>query len=56
MGFSHEATTHHFLLFKDGGEIAVGANGAKDKSSIDQIRTHLGHIAKCLQLETSMHR
>jgi hypothetical protein len=46
MGFSHEATTHHFRLFKDGGEIAVGANDAKDKSSIDQIRTHLGHIAK----------
>jgi hypothetical protein len=46
MGFSHEATTHHFRLFKDGGEIAVGANDAKDKSSIDQIRTHLAHIAK----------
>jgi len=46
MGFSHEATTHHFRLFKDGGEIAVNANDAKDKSSIDQIRTHLGHIAK----------
>jgi hypothetical protein len=46
MGFSHEATTHHFRLFKDGGEIAVSANDAKDKSSIDQIRTHLGHIAQ----------
>jgi len=46
MGFSHEATTHHFRLFKDGGEIAVAANDPKDKSSIDQIRTHLGHIAK----------
>lgn len=46
MGFSHEATTHHFRLFNDGGEIDVRANGPKDKASIDQIRTHLGHIAK----------
>lgn len=45
MGFSHEATTHHFRLFSDGGEIEVTAN-PKDKTSIDQIRTHLGHIAK----------
>ena len=46
MGFSHEATTHHFRLFNDGGEIDVRANDSKDKASIDQIRTHLGHIAK----------
>lgn len=46
MGFSHEATTHHFRLFSDGGEIAVTANDPKDKASIDQIRNHLGHIAK----------
>src|SRR6476660_10297625 len=46
MGFSHEATTHHFRLFKDGGEIAVNANDAKHKSSIDQIRARLGHIAQ----------
>jgi hypothetical protein len=46
MGFSHEATTHHFRLFKDGGEIAVTAKGPNDKASIDQIRTHLGHIVK----------
>jgi hypothetical protein len=46
MGFSHEATTHHFRLFRDGGEIDVTANNPKDKASIDQIRTHLGHIAK----------
>ena len=46
MGFSHEATTHHFRLFSDGGEIDVTANDPKDKASIDQIRTHLGHIAK----------
>jgi hypothetical protein len=46
MGFSHEATAHHFRLFNDGGEIDVSANDPKDKVSIDQIRTHLGHIAK----------
>jgi hypothetical protein len=46
MGFSHEATTHHFRLFNDGGEIDVSANDPKDKVSVDQIRTHLGHIAK----------
>jgi len=46
MGFSHEATTHHFRLFNDGGEIDVRANDPKDKASIDQIRTHLGQIAK----------
>ena len=46
MGFSHQATTHHFRLFNDGGEIEVTANDPKDTVSIDQIRTHLGHIAK----------
>jgi hypothetical protein len=46
MGFSHEATTHHFRLFKDGGEIAVTAKDPDDKASIEQIRTHLGHIVK----------
>jgi len=46
MGFSHEATTHHFGLFKDGGEIVVTAKDPNDKASIEQIRTHLGHIAK----------
>jgi hypothetical protein len=46
MGFSHEATTHHFRLFQDGGEITVTANDPHDKASIEQIRAHLGHIAK----------
>jgi hypothetical protein len=46
MGFSHEATTHHFRLFNDGGEIEVTANDPNDKANIDQIRTHLEHIAK----------
>lgn len=46
MGFSHEKTTHHFLLLKDGGVIDVSANDAKDTASRDQIRMHLGHIAE----------
>lgn len=46
MGFSHDATTHHFRLFKDGGEIVVTANDPNDKASIDQIKMHLSHIAK----------
>jgi hypothetical protein len=56
MGFSPETTIHHFRLFKDGGEITVAANDPKDKSSIDQIRSHLGHIAKMFLPEISMHR
>jgi hypothetical protein len=44
MGFSHEATTHHFRLFKDGGEIVVVANDPDDKATIEQIRIHLSHI------------
>src|SRR5450432_2347653 len=46
MGFSHEKTTHHFLLYRDGGAIQVEANDAKDIASRDQIRMHLSHIAK----------
>ena len=46
MGFSHDSTTHHFHLLKDGGEIDVTANDPKDTASVDQIRMHLGHIAK----------
>ncbi len=46
MGFSHEKTTHHFLLYADGGAIEVTANSPNDTKSRDQIRKHLGHIAK----------
>jgi hypothetical protein len=46
MGFSHEKTTHHFRLFKDGGAIEVETNDANDAASRDQIRQHLSHIAK----------
>lgn len=46
MGFDHEKTTHHFLLYTDGGAIEVAANSADDAESRDQIRKHLGHIAR----------
>ena len=41
MGFSHELTTYHFRLLKDGGEIIVQANDPSDKASVEQIRIHL---------------
>lgn len=44
MGFSHDATNHHFRLLKDGGEILVTVNDPNDKASIEEIRTHLNHI------------
>src|SRR6266404_9728639 len=50
MGFSHEATTHHFRLLKDGGEISVTAKDPNDKASIEQIRLHLEHIVVSLSL------
>ena len=46
MGFDHMKTTHHFRLFADGGAIEVAANSSQDVESRDQIRMHLGHIAK----------
>ena len=49
MGFSHEKTTHHFILANDGGAIEVSANDATDQSSREQVRGHLGHIAKMFQ-------
>ena len=45
MGFSHQMTTHHFILTKDGGIIEVDAEDPKDKASRDAIRQHLDHIA-----------
>jgi hypothetical protein len=44
MGFSHETTTHHFQLKKDGGAIEVTARYPKDGPTIARIRTHLRHI------------
>lgn len=46
MGFSHEKTTHHFRLLKDGGAIEIEADDPNDTASRDMIRMHLSHIAK----------
>jgi hypothetical protein len=46
MGFSHEKTTHHFILASDGGAIQVTANDLADQATRQQIRGHLSHIAK----------
>jgi len=45
MGFSHDKTTHHFLLYPDGGAIEVTANDRADSESVQQIRAHLTHIS-----------
>jgi hypothetical protein len=45
MGFSQQKTTHHFLLFKDGGVIAVTTNDPRDAETRDMVRMHLSHIA-----------
>jgi hypothetical protein len=44
MGFPHDKTTHHFLLYSDGGAIEVIANDGNDSESIGAIRAHLAHI------------
>ncbi len=49
MGFSQTATTHQFLLKPDGGVIQVEAKDAADTASRDEIRIHLGHIARAFQ-------
>src|ERR1700752_3898353 len=46
MGFSHDKTTHHFVLTADGGFIEGRANDLKDPASLDQIRGHFQHIAR----------
>ena len=45
MGFDQARTTHHFLLFNDGGAIDVSVNDPADTNNRDAIRSHLPHIA-----------
>ena len=45
MGFPHDATTHHFRIYADGGAIEVTANDPMDKTNTGAIRSHLTHIA-----------
>ena len=49
MDFSQTATTHHFLLNSNGGVIQVEAKDSADSTNRNQIRMHLGHIAKAFQ-------
>lgn len=46
MGFSHQASVHHFLLFPNGGAIEVDADNKDDQVTRDEIRVHLSHIAQ----------
>ena len=46
MGFSQTATTHHFILTRDGGLIQVEVNDPKDAENLSSIRQHLAHIAR----------
>ena len=45
MGFDQQKTTHHFLLYEDGGAIDVSVKDKADKTNLDAIRSHLPHIA-----------
>ena len=45
MGFSHKMTSHHFLLFKDGGAIEIKADDPNDSASKEAIKDHLIKIA-----------
>src|SRR5258706_5946553 len=49
MGFSQTATTLHFLLNSNGGVIQVEAKDSADSTNRNQIRMHLGYIAKAFQ-------
>lgn len=46
MGFDQQKTTHHFLLYEDGGAIDVSVKDKADKVNLDAIRAHLPHIAR----------
>jgi hypothetical protein len=46
MGFDQNATTHHFYLYEDGGEIEVTVKDPKDKANLEAIRLHLPQISK----------
>lgn len=44
MGFDQHKTTHHFVLYEDGGAIDVSVKEASDGTNRDAIRAHLPHI------------
>jgi hypothetical protein len=46
MGFDQSRTTHHFLLYEDGGAIDVSVKDASDRADLEAIRAHLPRIAE----------
>ena len=44
MGFDQQLTSHHFLLFTDGGAIDVSVKNRSDVKNRNAIRAHLPHI------------
>lgn len=46
MGFSHQRTSHHFLIEPEGGTIQVEVADAADAESLRQIRAHLAEVAR----------
>ena len=46
MGFDQERTTHHFLLYEDGGAVDVSVNDAGDAVNLSAVRGHLREIAQ----------
>ncbi len=46
MGFDQALTTHHFLLFADGGAIDVTVKNPNDTKNLAAIRSHLPHLAQ----------
>jgi len=49
MGFSHEKTTHHFALTKDGGIITASATDPVDGESRAAIVRHFKHVASAFE-------
>ncbi len=45
MGFDQDKTTHHFLLYEDGGAIDISVKDPADTVNRDAIRAHLPHVA-----------
>jgi hypothetical protein len=45
MGFDQAKTSHHFLVYEDGGAIDIAVNNAADAKDLAAIRSHLPHIA-----------
>jgi hypothetical protein len=44
MGFDQERTTHHFLLFEDGGAIDVSLKESTDTTTLRAVRRHLQQL------------